>query len=140
MAVESEEQRRKRRHQRALFDGAAELYDASRRGYPKEIVELMVATVGLQAGSAILEVGCGTGQLTEQLGRYGFAITAVDIGTSMIAAARRRLAGTSVRFEAVAFEDFEAGEASFDLVVSATAFHWADPDVKFDKPYRLLRP
>jgi ubiquinone/menaquinone biosynthesis C-methylase UbiE len=139
VAFESEEQRRRRRHQRALFDGAAKLYDASRRGYPKEIVEFMVARAGLRAGSAVLEVGCGTGQLTEQLVRYGFAITAVDIGASMIAAARRRL-GTSVRFEVVAFEDFEAGEATFDLVVSATAFHWVDPDVKFDKPSRLLRP
>jgi ubiquinone/menaquinone biosynthesis C-methylase UbiE len=140
VAVESEEQRRKRRRHRLLFDGAAERYDASRRGYPTEIVEFVVATAGLQPGSAVLEVGCGTGQLTEQLVRYGFSITAVDIGASMIAAARRRLTGTSVRFEAVAFEDFQASEATFDLIVSATAFHWVDPDVKFDKPSRLLRP
>jgi ubiquinone/menaquinone biosynthesis C-methylase UbiE len=140
MAVESEERRRKRRHQRTLFDGVAELYDASRRGYPKEIVEFMVATAGLQTGGAVLEVGCGTGQLTEQLSRYDLTVTAIDIGPSMIAAARRRLGWSAVRFEVVSFEDFEAAEASFDLVVSATAFHWVDPEVKFDKPARLLRP
>ena len=80
MAAESEEGRRKRRHQRTLFDDAAELYDASRRGYPEEIVEFMVATAGLEAGSAVLEVGCGTGQLTEQLARDDFTVTAIDRG------------------------------------------------------------
>ncbi len=38
MTVESEEQRIKRRHHRALFDGAAELYDASRRRGDTDII------------------------------------------------------------------------------------------------------
>ncbi len=100
----------------------------------------MIATAGLEAGAPVLEVGCGTGQLTEQLARYDFSVTAIDIGPSMIAAAGRRLGGSVVRFEAVSFEHFNAADASFDLVVSATAFHWVDPDVKFDKAARLLRP
>src|SRR6202165_601533 len=140
MAVESDERRTKRRHQRTLFDRAAELYDASRQGYPDELVEFMAATAGLEAASAVLEVGCGTGQLTEQLTRYDFTVTAIDIAPSMIAAARRRLRRAPGRFEVASFEDFVAPEASFDLVVSATAFHWVDPEVKFDKPARLLRP
>jgi hypothetical protein len=52
---------------------------------------------------------------------------------------RRRLGRAAVRFEVASFEDFVAPEASFDLVVSATAFHWVDPEVKFGKPARLLR-
>src|SRR5207248_5674970 len=133
MAEESEQQRRRRRHRRTLFDDAAALYDASRRGYPKDIVDFMVATAGLGAGSAVFEVGCGTGQLTESLVPYGFAVTALDLGPAMVAAARRRLGRTSIRFEVGAFEDYEAPDAAFDLVVSATAFHWIDPEVKFDR-------
>jgi len=140
MALESEEWRRKRRHQRTLFDSVADLYDASRRAYPKEIVDFMVATAGLKAGSTVLEVGCGTGQLTEQLAGYDFVVTALDIGPSLLAAARRRLGWSTVRFDVVSFEDFAAADASFDLVVSATAFHWVDPEVKFEKSARLLRP
>jgi ubiquinone/menaquinone biosynthesis C-methylase UbiE len=140
MVAETEEQRRKRHHQRALFDGVADLYDECRRAYPHEIVNFMVATAGLQAGSAVLEVGCGTGQLTEQLACFGFDLTAIDIGPSMIDAVRRRLGGRGVSFQVAAFEDFDAPEASFDLIVSATAFHWIDPEVKFAKPVRLLRP
>src|SRR5215207_6458975 len=140
MAVEGDEGRHNRRHQRTLFDRVAGLYDASRRGYPKEIVEFMVATARLGAGSTVLEVGCGTGQLTEELARYDLTVTAIDIGPSMIAAARRRLGHLTVGFDVVSFEDLEAADASFELVVSATAFHWVDPEVKYVKAARLLRP
>ena len=141
MSVETEEQRVKRRHQRTLFDGVAPLYDATRRGYPAEIVEFMASTAGVGRGSAVLEIGCGTGQLTERLAAYDVALTAIDIGPSMVAAAQLRLGKTTaVRVEVVAFEDFDAPPGSLDLIASATAFHWIDPEVRFDKAHRLLRP
>jgi ubiquinone/menaquinone biosynthesis C-methylase UbiE len=140
MGQETELDRSKRRYQRTLFDGVAPLYEASRLGYPSDIVEFVVTTAALSAGSTALEVGCGTGQLTERLAYFGFSLTAIDIGPSMIAAARRRLAGSAVSFRAAAFEDFAASEASFDLIVSGAAFHWVDPEVKFRKLAGLLRP
>lgn len=140
MDLETDESRQKRRQQRLLFDSVADLYDATRRGYPREIVEFMLATAGVGPGGSILEVGCGTGQLTERLARGGFAVTAIDVGPSMIAAARRRVGQPSVTFGVTSFEDFDGDEGCFDLVVSATAFHWIDPEVKFAKPARLLRP
>jgi ubiquinone/menaquinone biosynthesis C-methylase UbiE len=140
ISPETERERSKRQYQRTLFDGVAHLYEASRPGYPSEIVEFAIATAAVGAGSDVLEVGCGTGQLTESLARYEFRLTAIDIGPSMIAAARSRLDGRAVSFQASSFEDFTARDASFDLIVSATAFHWVDPEVKFRKPARLLRP
>jgi ubiquinone/menaquinone biosynthesis C-methylase UbiE len=137
---ESIEARSTRRRQRVLFDEVAELYDTSRRGYPRELVEFMVTTAWLGEGDRVLEVGCGTGQLTEELARHGCDVTAIDIGPSMVAISRRRLGRAPVRFAVVSFEDFEADDGAFDLVVSATAFHWVDPEVKFDKTARLLRP
>jgi ubiquinone/menaquinone biosynthesis C-methylase UbiE len=140
MAAETEQERSRRRHQRMLFDGVAELYEASRLGYPSAIVEFAVATAAVGAGSEVLEVGCGTGQLTESLAWYGFRLTAIDIGPSMVAAARRRLDGSALSFQVSSFEDFAAADASFDLIVSGTAFHWVDPEAMFRKPARLLRP
>jgi SAM-dependent methyltransferase len=84
-------------------------------------------------------VGCGTGQLTEQLAANGLAVTAIDLGASMVAAAKRRLGGSRISFDVVSFEDLEAPEGSFDLIISAIAFHWIDPDVKFAKSARFLR-
>jgi 2-polyprenyl-3-methyl-5-hydroxy-6-metoxy-1,4-benzoquinol methylase len=140
VSAETDQERGRRHYRRTLFDGVAQLYAASRRGYPAELVDFVVTTAGLAADSAVLEVGCGPGQLTEHLARYGFNVTAIDIGPSMVAAARRRLAGSAVSFQVTSFEDFTAAEASFDLICSGTAFHWVDPEVKFSKPARLLRP
>ena len=139
-AAETEEQRSKRHRQRTLFDAVARLYQATRPGYPAEIVESLAATAGIGPGSPVLEVGCGTGQLTGDLSRYAFDLTAIDIGPVMIAAARQQLADAAISFQACSFEDFAATDSSFDLIVSATAFHWVDPEVKFSKSARLLRP
>ncbi len=137
---ETEQQRSKRRRQRTLFDAVAQLYGATRPGYPAGIVEFLAATAGVGPGSSVLEVGCGTGQLTADLARYGFNLTAIDIGPAMIATAREALADAAVLFRACSFEDFAAADSSFDLIVSATAFHWIDPEVRFSKSARLLRP
>lgn len=88
----------------------------------------------------MLEVGCGTGQLTRDLAPLGFDLTAIDIGPAMVATARQALAEAPVSLQACSFEDFAVADASFDLVVSATAFHWIDPEVRFSKSARLLRP
>jgi ubiquinone/menaquinone biosynthesis C-methylase UbiE len=137
--AETEQGRRKRRNQRTLFDEVAELYDDSRLGYPGDIVDFVIATAGVGAGSDVLEVGCGTGQLTKSLAGRGFRLMAIDIGASMVGVAQRRLDGSAVSFQVASFEDFAAADASFDLIVSATAFHWVDPEVRFRKPARLLR-
>lgn len=123
-----------------MFDGVASLYEQTRPGYPRELVEFVVATAGIGAGAAVLEVGCGTGQLTEHLAGTGLEVTAIDIGTSMVAAARQRLAGTPVALQVVAFEELDVPSSSFDLIISGAAFHWIDPEVRFVKSARLLRP
>jgi len=138
--AETDQQRNKRRYQRTLFDGIAELYQAYRPGYPKLVVDFVVSTAALDVDSTALEVGCGTGQLTERLARFGFSLRAIDVGPSMIASARRRLENNAVSLQVASFEDFAADEASFDLIISGAAFHWIDPEIRFSKSARLLRP
>ena len=76
---------------RTLFDGVAERYDAARPRYPRVVVDDLVALAGLESGSRVLEIGCGTGQLTVDLARRGLDVTAVEIGPAL-AVARRNLA------------------------------------------------
>lgn len=140
MTVETTAEREKRRRQRALFDSIAERYDDTRERYPEEIVDELLSTAGVGAGSPVLEVGCGTGQLTSQLAERGVALTAIDIGPSMVAAARKHVEGLDVALRVCAFEDLEAPDGSFEAIVSATAFHWIDPDVAWAKSAELLRP
>jgi ubiquinone/menaquinone biosynthesis C-methylase UbiE len=138
--METEQQQTRRRSRRVLFDTVADDYDQVRQGYPGEIVGFVLATAGIGPGDPVLEVGCGTGQLTQGLAPSGAALTAIDLGPSMVALARRNLAGADVRFVVTPFEEFAAPDASFRLVISATAFHWIDPDVGWAKVARLLRP
>src|ERR1700744_2860626 len=142
---ESEPEQAKRHRQRMLFDAIAGQYEQARPGYPAPVVDFVTATAGLSPGAAILEVGCGTGQLTEQLASRGYCLTAIDVGPAMIAAARRRLTtariyGPEIVLQCVSFEDLRKGDGSFDLIVSAAAFHWIDPEVAFTKSARLLPP
>ena len=139
VTVETTKQRRTREQQRFLFDGVAGLYDATRRGYPAEIVEHHFRTAAIGPGAAVLEIGCGTGQFTRQLAGRALDLTAIDIGAAMVAAARRNVADPSARFQVCSFEDF-TGSGPFDLIVSATAFHWIDPGIGLAKAARLLRP
>jgi SAM-dependent methyltransferase len=137
-ATEGATERERRRYQRGLFDTVARLYEATRPGYPPELAGFIAETAGAVAGSAVLEVGCGTGQLTEVLAPFGFSVTAIDVGASLTEIARERVTG--VAFLAVSFEELDAGPGSFDLIASGAAFHWVDPEVRFRKAARLLRP
>ena len=109
------------------------------RGYPAEIIDAVCASSGIGPGADVPEIGCGTGQLTRQLASRAFNVTAIDIGAAMIETARRNVADPTVRFQVCSFEEL-TGDGHFDLIVSATAFHWVDPSIGWAKAARLLRP
>lgn len=139
MTAETQDQRTAREQRRVLFDSVAGLYDATRRGYPTEVIDAVAANAAIGPGAAVLEIGCGTGQLTRQLAGRALSLTAIDIGAAMVQAAQGNVADATARFQVCSFEDF-AGGGPFDLIVSATAFHWVDPRVGLAKAARLLRP
>ncbi len=139
VTAETEKQRRTREERRCLFDGIADLYDATRQGYPAEIVDAVCASSGSGPGAGVLEIGCGTGQLTRELAARALNLTAIDIGAAMVDAARRNVTDPMARFQTTSFEDFP-DSGPFDLIVSGTAFHWVDPSIGLAKAARLLRP
>lgn len=123
---------------RTTFDEVAELYDRARPGYPSELFDDLVALAGLEPGSRVVEIGCGTGQATIPLVERGLDVVCVELGESLATVARRRLAGRAEIVNAD-FEQWEPEHAGFDAVAAFTAFHWLDPAVRFAKPARLLR-
>ncbi len=65
----------------------------------------------------------------------------IEIGENLATVARRNLAGyPGVEVRVGAFEEYPVAEEAFDLVVSATAFHWLDPAAAFPKVARSLKP
>lgn len=130
-----------RRTAGSVFDGIAELYDRVRPAYPAEAVEDLVRSCKLTGSSRIVEVGCGTGQLTRALADTGATIIAAEPGEALAALARVHLAGhPAVEVRTTRFEDLDAPAGAFDLVVAATSFHWVDPAIGYPKAAELLRP
>src|ERR1700712_1492679 len=126
---------------RGVFDGVAEAYDAARPGYPQELVDAAIEAGRLDGGPRILEIGSGTGKLTELLVGRGLRVHAVEPGANLTAAARRRLGATAaVRFDETTFEDANLPEGAYDAIFSATAFHWVEPQVGWAKAARTLAP
>jgi SAM-dependent methyltransferase len=125
---------------RTVFDRIAGLYDAARPGYPAPAIAELVARSGLRPESHVLEVGCGTGQLTRSLAALGARLRCLEPGRALAGRAASNLSAfPNVEVVETTFEDADEKEESFDLLVSATAFHWIDPNVSFPKAARLLR-
>ena len=122
------------------FDHVADAYDEHRPSYPEELIDAACETARLGKGDPVLEVGCGTGQLTAALVRRGLDVVAVEPGPSMIERARARLRPNVARFVLGRFEDVPLAQGHFAAVFSATAFHWVDPQVSWAKASSLLRP
>ncbi|MEU9156747.1 class I SAM-dependent methyltransferase [Streptomyces sp. NPDC048417] len=126
---------------RDTFDKDAERYQRARPGYPPALIEELSRVTGAGPGVRVLEIAPGTGQLTVDLARSGCGITAVELGPSLAAVARRQLAAfPAVDVVTAGFERWELPPEPFDAVVCATAFHWIDPAVRVPRAARALRP
>ena len=62
------------------FDVVADDYDRSRRPPPAEVVDTIIEFAHLGPGSAVLEIGCGMGQLSVPLAEHGVDLTAIELG------------------------------------------------------------
>jgi SAM-dependent methyltransferase len=123
------------------FDDLAEDYDHSRPAYPDELVDQACRVAGIGAGDPVLEIGCGTGQLTGSLVARGLRVTAVEPGKRLFSLARRNLEGGGpVEFVNARFEDAHLSGESFTAVFSAAAFQWIDPRVSWQKAAGVLSP
>lgn len=124
-----------------VFDEIAVEYDRHRPDYPDELVDQACQVAGIATGDRVLEVGCGTGQLTRSLVARGLHVTAVEPGKSLIALARQNLAGAGrVEFVNAQFEVASLPRERFQAVFSASAFHWLDPEVSWQKAADVLVP
>jgi ubiquinone/menaquinone biosynthesis C-methylase UbiE len=124
-----------------VFDEVAVEYDRHRPTYPDELVDQACQVAGLSSGDQVLEVGCGSGQLTRGLLARGLHVTALEPGKNLTALARQNLEGAgAVEFVNAQFEDASLPRGQFQAVFSASAFHWVDPKVSWQKAADVLVP
>ena len=116
------------------FGGVAAAYDRARPAYPREAAAWLAG----EQPTTVLELGAGTGKLTEVLVGLGHDVHATDPDEQMLAVLRERLPG--VRTTLAGAEELPVPDASYDVVVVAQAFHWFDHERALPEIARVLKP
>ncbi|HEU5038398.1 MAG TPA: class I SAM-dependent methyltransferase [Nocardioides sp.] len=116
------------------FGGVADAYHRGRPSYPREAAVWLVG----EQPTTVLELGAGTGKLTEVLVALGHDVHATDPDDQMLERLRAQL--PDVRTSVASAEDLPAPDASYDVVVVAQAFHWFDHGRALPEIARVLKP
>jgi hypothetical protein len=75
------------------------------------------------------------------MARRGYHILGVELGANLASEARRNLEPyPQAQIYIGTFEDWPGEQESFDLALSATAFHWIDPAISYQKTAQMLKP
>ena len=126
---------------RDLFRGTAAYYDRFRVPYPRALIDDLTARAAV--GGRLLDLACGTGQLTFALHDRYDEVWAVDQEPEMVAVVRDKASAAgiaTIRAVAAAAEDLEAPAESFDLIVIGNAFHRLPRERVAANVRRWLRP
>lgn len=123
------------------FDGVADLYDCYRPGYPAELIADVIQISGIQPDGRILEIGCGTGKATILFAPKGYPMVCLEPGQNLLAVAARNLSAyPQVNFVQARFEEWDSQGETFDLAISAQAYHWVPEEVRYAKTASILKP
>ena len=121
------------------FGAVASAYADLRPRYPADAVRWALAPLGTDvAGLRVVDIGAGTGILTELLIGLGADVTAVEPDESMRAEFRRRL--PSARLLAGSAEDLPLPAGSADAVLCGQSLHWFNLDLALPEIARVLVP
>ncbi|MFI7611299.1 methyltransferase domain-containing protein [Nonomuraea terrae] len=122
------------RERSVVFGSVATEYDSARPGYPDRLVTDVLAYA--PPGPA-LEVGAGTGKATVSFAAHGADLTCVEPDPRMAAVLTAKC--PDARVEIGIFEHY-VPDRRFALLYSAQAWHWVDPDRRWDLAHAVLAP
>jgi SAM-dependent methyltransferase len=116
-------------------------YVRSRPSYPSGLLHFLAADLGLAPDHLIVDVGSGTGILSELFLARGNRVVAVEPNRAMREAAEAAF-GDQALFESVAgsAEETTLPDRMADFVVAGQAFHWFDPEKAATELGRVLKP
>ena len=121
-----------------VFDDNARAYDKYRPGYPIEIIDEIIQLSHINKEDSILEIGCGTGQISMNFLDRGFSLTAIEKGDALAKIAKEKMTNFPLgKVVNSSFEDWSSNQ-SFKLAISAQAFHWIEKEKGLKKIYDLL--
>ena len=112
------------------FKAAAKHYLAGRPAYAQGLISRIVKELRLGAKDAVMDLGCGPGQLAMHFAPFVRSVLAVDPSAEMLEVARQAASGAdNVHFKSGSSFDIGPELGTFKLVTIGRAFHWMDrPD------------
>jgi SAM-dependent methyltransferase len=119
------------------FSADPAAYDRARPDYPLEAVRWLLDRLAVGPDDTVVDLGAGTGKLTEHLLRSGATVIAVEPVPEMRAALARKL--PSVKAVDAVAERLPFARGSADAVVAGQAFHWFDQAEALPEIHRILR-
>ncbi|HEY8226759.1 MAG TPA: methyltransferase domain-containing protein [Pyrinomonadaceae bacterium] len=102
-----------------------------------------ITRLNLKPGDLVLDVACGTGNLTIPAARTGATVTGVDIATNLLEQGRTRAEaeGLKIQFEEGDAENLPYEDSAFDVVVTMFGAMFAPrPEVVSSELVRVCRP
>lgn len=122
------------------FDTEASRYEKLRPGYVDELYQKIFDYINIDESSSVLEVGIGGGQATLPILKTGCKFTAVEYGENFSKICRKKFQNYP-KFSVITskFEDAKLEKSAYDLIFSASAFHWVPEEIGYSKVYSLLK-
>jgi SAM-dependent methyltransferase len=111
--------------------------------HTEKAAEEFVGNLGIAPGAQVLDVACGTGNLSIPAARGGAHVTGVDIAANLLEQARGRAAaeGLDATFDEGDAEKLPYADASFDVVMSMYGAMFAPrPELVAAELARVCRP
>lgn len=122
------------------FDTVAQQYEKFRPEYVPELYEDIFKYRQIDRGSCAVEVGIGGGQATLPILETGCNVMAIEYGKNFSELCRckfREFPNFSVVTSR--FEDFPCENNTYDLIYSASAFHWIPEELGYQKVFNMLK-
>ena len=122
------------------FDTVASTYEKLRPGYPDELYKMIFDYITLDQSCYAVEVGIGGGQATLPFLKMKCNLIAVEYGEQLSELCKEKFKEYS-NFSIIAskFEDTNFLDDIYDLVYSASAFHWVPEKVGYTKVFSMLK-
>jgi len=114
------------------FGTVAASYDRGRPSYPVEALTWALGEKPLR----VLELGAGTGKLTEVLVGLGHDVFATEPDEKMLDVLSAKL--PDVRATVGSAEQIPVGDQQYDVVIAGQAFHWFDQEAALSEISRVL--
>lgn len=122
-------------------DGSVASAYSARPPYPAETFEIMLELLPDVEDPAVLDLGCGHGDLTLPLAYQVSHVDGVDFSAAMLAHAQSRAGGNlpAIHWHCIPAEEFTS-DRSYALICAGQSLHWMDWGRLFPQIKRMLHP